>query len=119
MRSNNVSVINLLTKKIMNIQVGNFPYAIAVDNIDERLFVTNQRSNTVSVINLSEMKTVKTINVGEYPEGIDLHPNNIHLYVANWFDNIISIIDIPTLKVISEIEVGEGCRAYGKFISHQ
>ncbi|MAZ78865.1 MAG: hypothetical protein CMF47_02895 [Legionellales bacterium] len=43
----------------------------------------------------------------------------MHLYVANWFDNIISIIDIPTLKVISEIEVGEGCRAYGKFISHQ
>ena len=112
-----MSVIELDTKKITNIRVGSFPYAIEIDNTANRLFVTNQRSNSVSVINLIEMQNVKTINVGEYPEGIDLHPNNIHLYVANWFDNIVSVIDISNLEVITEIQVGEGCRAYGEFIS--
>ena len=90
---------------------------VEIDNTTNRLFVTNQRSNSVSVIDLIEMQNVKTINVGEYPEGIDLHPNNNHLYVANWFDNIVSVIDISNLEVITEIQVGEGCRAYGEFIS--
>ena len=55
-RSNNVSVIELDTKKITNIRVGSFPYAIEIDNTANRLFVTNQRSNSVSVINLIEMQ---------------------------------------------------------------
>ena len=116
-RSNNVSVINLDTKNIKNIQVGSYPYAIEVDNKYNRIFVTNQRSGTVSVIDLIKMKNIDTISVGEYPEGIDLHPNKINLYVANWFDNAVSVIDIRSMKVIAEIAVGEGCRAYGEFIS--
>jgi 40-residue YVTN family beta-propeller repeat len=40
-RSNNVSVINLDTKNIKNIQVGIYPYSIEEDNKYIRIFLSN------------------------------------------------------------------------------
>jgi len=99
------------------VKVGDFPYAIEVDKKNNRIFVTNQRSNTVSVIDRNILKTVSHIEVGEYPEGISLHPDKNRLYVANWFDNMISVIDVNSLEVVDEIGTEDGCRAYGQFIS--
>ena len=47
-----------------------------------RVFVSNERSNTVSVIDGSTGAVVKTFPVGKRPRGIHLSPDNQTLFVA-------------------------------------
>ena len=50
----------------------------------ERVFVTNERANTVSVISGSTLKVEATIAVGKQPRGIGLAPDGSALYVVLW-----------------------------------
>ena len=100
-----------------NIKVGGFPYAVAHDEIQNRIFVTNQHDGTVSVISLADNKVIKTITVGDYPEGIALHPSGGSVYVTNWFDGTVNIIDTDTLEITGEIKTQDGSRAFGNFFS--
>jgi YVTN family beta-propeller protein len=83
----------------------------------DRLFVTNQYENTVSVIDAGQLNVIGSIEVGEYPEGISVHPDGIHVYVANWFSNDVSVVDARTLKLEKTIQTGNGSRAFGEFIA--
>lgn len=66
----------------------------------QRVFVTNEKSNDVSVINARTNKVEATIPVGKRPRGIGLSPNGRKLYVAVSDENAIAVIDPKTLKVI-------------------
>ena len=98
------------------INVGLFPYAISYLKQSNRVLVTNQWDNTVSVIDLEDYAVSKTIEVGEYPEGIDAHPCENYVYVANYFDNTISVIDIKRREVSETIKTGDDTRALGRFV---
>ena len=45
-------------------------------------YVTNERDNTVSVVDLDKMETVKTIPVGQRPRGIVISPDGKFLYIC-------------------------------------
>ena len=47
-----------------------------------RAFVTNEKDNTVSVIDTKTNEVINTINIGERPRGIGLSPDQKQLYVA-------------------------------------
>ncbi len=68
-------------------------------------FVTNQDSDTVSVIDLATNTLYTNISVGEEPFSLALYTTaagvDQYLYVGNVEDNTISIIDIPTLSVVA------------------
>jgi len=69
-------------------------------------YVTNEKDDTLSVIDLKEMKVVKTINVGQRPRGVYLSPNNKNLYLCASDDDTIQEIDVETLKVVHELPSG-------------
>ena len=59
-------------------------------------YVTNERDNTVSVVDLDKMETVKTIPVGQRPRGIVISPDGKFLYICAGDDDIVQIIDTKT-----------------------
>ena len=71
----------------------------------KNLFVTNQRDNSISIIDISKLKLVKTLKeVCEYPEGIDISYNENLIVVACWFEDII-LLDLDNYKLIEKINV--------------
>ncbi|MDB5399184.1 MAG: rane protein, partial [Rhodopila sp.] len=45
-------------------------------------YVSNERDNTISVVDLDAMTTVKTIDVGQRPRGITLTKDNKYILVC-------------------------------------
>ena len=82
------------------------PYDIAINPTKNMLYITNLRSDTVSVMDGDTDKFLADIKVGSNPEGIDIRSDKNMVYVANSGSNIVSIIDGATNRVLSNITVG-------------
>ena len=61
-------------------------------NAKDRVFVTNERSNNISVINAETLIVEDIIDVGDRPRGIGLSPDSSQLYVAVSEENKIVVI---------------------------
>ncbi|MBI4843218.1 MAG: hypothetical protein HY809_02695 [Nitrospirae bacterium] len=82
----------------------------APDLIGQLLYVTNEDSNNVSVINRYYGKVVGTVLVGKRPRGIaaGLKEDRLRVYVANSGSNSVSVIDPNTNTVEHEIPLRFG-----------
>jgi YVTN family beta-propeller protein len=60
-------------------------------------------TGTVSVVDLSAGKEVKTVNVGLHPAGMTISGSN--LYVANAYSDSLSVIDLNTDEVVRTIDL--------------
>jgi len=69
-------------------------------------YVTNERDNTVSVIDLDQMKTVNTIPVGQRPRGITMTKDGKSVLVCASDDDTIQVIDVATQKVMGDLPSG-------------
>ncbi len=78
----------------------------------KRIFVTNEKGNTLSVINGDSLKVEKTIHVGKRPRGIGLSPDGTELYVAVSEENRIKVIDPVSLDIVREFEAGSDPEAF-------
>src|SRR5260370_2844623 len=72
----------------------------------QNAYITNQRSNTVTVIDTAANTISATIPVGVTPFGVAVSPNGSKVYVTNAFSNTVSVIDTATNTVIATIPVG-------------
>jgi YVTN family beta-propeller protein len=74
------------------------------------IYVTNEDSNNVSVINRQTDEVVSTVMVGKRPRGIatGLRRQHVRIYVANSRSNSISVIDPTTNKTETEIPIRFG-----------
>jgi YVTN family beta-propeller protein len=97
------SFIQLTNKTVI---VGESPTGIAINAITNRIYVSNEHSNTISVIDGKTNNVVKTILVGTGPFHLVVNPNTNMIYVANSDDNTISVIDGKTNNVVKTIIVG-------------
>jgi YVTN family beta-propeller protein len=71
----------------------------------EYAYVTNGRSNTVSVIDLRTFEPAKTIPVGMEPTGIAANGKKNEIYVVNSGSNNVSVIDAEKNAVVATIGV--------------
>ena len=115
-----VSVINSNSGAVKNIRVGNssqymlegrsgsVPLPIAVDSFNNKIYVANPDSNTVSVIGGSDDTQITQIKVGTKPIFILLSYffNKLNIYVANTNNNTVSVIDGNNYHHIIQITVG-------------
>ncbi|MBC8269191.1 MAG: YVTN family beta-propeller repeat protein [Rhodospirillaceae bacterium] len=69
-------------------------------------YVTNEKDDTLSVIDLTKMEVITTIEVGQRPRGVYLSPDNKTLYLCASDDDTIQEIDVETLKVRHELPSG-------------
>ncbi|HUP96734.1 MAG TPA: YncE family protein [Usitatibacter sp.] len=80
------------------IAVGSEPRAIAVDSTRNKIYVANEGSNSVTVIDGSN-NTTRTVPVGPRPQHIVVNTKTNRIYANNGGDSSVSMIDGATLAV--------------------
>ncbi|MGH9986317.1 MAG: hypothetical protein ACRD8W_20435 [Nitrososphaeraceae archaeon] len=76
-----------------------------IDNNNDKIFVSNYDSNTVSVINGSTFKIISSIIVDKGPAALELDSARNLLFVANFNGKSISVINSTTNKLINSVDV--------------
>src|SRR5919197_2055336 len=73
---------------------------------ETRVFVTNEKSNNVTVIQPETQKVLATIPVGKRPRGVMVSRDGRRVFVANSNSNNVSVIDAQSLQVIDTFSAG-------------
>src|SRR5207249_3404550 len=71
----------------------------------EYAYITNGKSNTVSVIDLRTFAPIRTLKVGMEPTGIAANSKKNEIYVVNTGSNNVSVIDAERNQVVATIGV--------------
>ena len=66
-------------------------------------YTSNERDNTISVIDLDKGKTIRTVPTGQRPRGILVTPDGKYLLVCDGDDDEIQIFDTTTFKEVRTI----------------
>ena len=113
--NDSVSVFNVASEpvqKIAEIAVGKEPWCVAIADDQQKAYVTNMVTGTVSVISTTAKKVIKTIAVGIEPFGCALAPDGKKLFVANQSSGTVSVIDTNKDRRIDTI-TGVGQKPHG------
>lgn len=102
--NNNLGNININS----GIRVDSYPVGVAVNPSTNKIYVANELSNTVSIIDGSTDKVdATTIKVGKSPYGIGVNPLNNRIYVSNRDSGTVSVIDGSTNILITNASAGK------------
>ena len=71
-----------------------------------RIFITNEKGNSISVINGETLEVESEIAIGERPRGIGISPDGTEVYVAVSEENLIAVFDPKTLEVLRKFKSG-------------
>jgi YVTN family beta-propeller protein len=85
------------------IVVNTFPVGISLNPVTNRIYVTNEFSNTLSVINGNTDRVEHTTSLGSNPYDVDIDPYSNKIYVANLGSHSVSIIDGSTNTVVGNV----------------
>ena len=86
--------------------VGSYPVGIDINPLTGMIYVANQFSNTISVIDSKTDNIENTILVDNFPYDLDTNPFNNRVYVTNRGSGTVSVIDGSTNQKLSDVEVG-------------
>jgi len=120
-----VSVLDAATGRVLRTTTaGVFAMAVAVDELTNRVFVTNLDSNSVSVLDARTGTTLRTVAIGKGPSGIAVAESSGHAFVVNE-GGTISMLDARTGAVVRTVTTdqqaaGFAVAAAGRvFVFHQ
>src|SRR5215831_2094866 len=65
-----------------------------------RAYVTNEKSDELSVIDTATDKVIATVKVGQRPRGVTVSPDGKRVYTANGNSNDLSVVDTATNAVV-------------------
>lgn len=108
--SENISVIDPSTNKVVaTINVKGKPET-AVSNGKGKIFINNEDKSEIEVVDINTMKLVKSWSIvpGEAPSGLSIDRNN-ELLFAGCENKLLMVIDAINGKVISKLPIGDGC----------
>src|SRR4051812_43402613 len=92
---------------VATVAAGTEPRAVAVNPATGRVYVANEFSNDVTVIDASTRATTR-VAVGNRPQYIAVNSRTNRIYVANAQDASLSVIDGATLAVATYTVNGSG-----------
>ncbi|WP_167467837.1 beta-propeller fold lactonase family protein [Arthrobacter oryzae] len=92
---------------------GQHPAGVAISPDGAAAYVTNEGSNSISVLDPRAETVRSTIAVGPGPRGVAVRPDGAQAYVTNSGDNTVSVIDTATGTLSATIPVGSGWGASG------
>src|SRR5262249_46407204 len=84
-----------------------FPAGIAVAPDGKRLYVAENLTNKVAVVDLANNQVIVKIEVGEYPYDCLVSNDGKRLYVSNWGSRSIAVIDPANNSIVGNIQVGD------------
>ena len=69
-------------------------------------YVSNEKGNSISVIDTDKMEATATIKTGQRPRGIEVSRDGKLVYVAVGDDDLIQVFDAKSLKSAGELPSG-------------
>src|SRR5579883_701726 len=113
-RDDEVLAVDIVTKAVTRIPVGDQPNKILLSPNQNLLYVANGNSDTVSVIDTNSDKVIKTISLsrpgdkykGANPNSLALSPNEDKLYVTLGVENAVAVVNLDTERVAGRIPTG-------------
>ena len=95
-----VQVVNLLTntKLVGDIAVGTAPTRMTPTRDGSLLYVTNEYSNTISVIDTTTNAVVSTINTNAGPTAVGFTPDGSKGYLLNYSANTVQVLENNVLN---------------------
>jgi len=102
--SQKLLIINLQKENIIHAidTQAQISHMVALTPNENRAFVANIGSGSVSVIDLTKHQFITEIITGDGTEGLDISPDGKQLWVANRGGDSIRIIDTESLNLIAE-----------------
>jgi PQQ-dependent catabolism-associated beta-propeller protein len=73
----------------------------------EEIWVTNEKDDTISVIDVATLEVIRTIPTGERPRGITFSHDFSRVYVCASDSDTVQVIDPETGKVLHNLPSGE------------
>ena len=119
--NNSVSLFNVLNdanQKLAEVPVGENPWCVAITPDNAKVYVTNQGSGTISVIDAASRTVVRTIELsgrasdfgptfdGGEPFGCALKPDGTRLFVALFSAESVFVINTANDRVFARITRG-------------
>ena len=80
--------------------------ALTTSVLAEQIYVTNEKDDTISIIDVKSLEVVKTINVGERPRGITISKDKKHIFICASDSDTVQVMDIATGKILHELPSG-------------
>jgi PQQ-dependent catabolism-associated beta-propeller protein len=103
-----IAVIDTASLKLTRVlKAGSDPEQFDVSRDGRRLFISNEDTATLSVLNVSTGAIEAAIAVGREPEGVRVAPDGHWVIVTSETGNSVSVIDSSTLKVVTAVAVGK------------
>jgi YVTN family beta-propeller protein len=106
-----LNVIDTSTPKVLksvDLPAGSRPMKVKVSVDGTKVYISDGRAGTVSVMDTQTYAVLNTIKVGARPWGLALSPDGKYLFSANGPSNDVSVVDLATNKEVSRIKAGEG-----------
>jgi YVTN family beta-propeller protein len=103
---NVIDTVNFKVLKVITLPPGSRPMSVKVAADGRKVYVSNGRAGTVSVLDSRTYELLNTIKVGVRPWGIALSPDGKFLYTANGPSNDVSVVDLEANKEIARIKAG-------------
>jgi YVTN family beta-propeller protein len=75
------------------------------DGYREYAYVSNGAANTVSVLDLVNLRQDRTLRVGDNPTGMAVNPRRNEVYVVNTKSGSVSVLDAEGIRVAATIAV--------------
>lgn len=104
------SLINLETGAVvMEVPVGQKPFALALTPDNKRVVVSNSWGNSVSLLDVgaSTLTPVHTFSVGEEPRGVAVTRDGTRAFVALAGEGAVAVVDVAAGKVVAKWSVGQ------------
>ena len=103
---NVIDTQKLEVQKVITLPPGSRPMSVKVSPDGQKVYVSNGRAGTVSVLDSRTYAPLSTVKVGVRPWGIALSPDGKFLYTANGPSNDVSVIDLDAGREIARIKAG-------------
>jgi len=104
---NVIDTVNLKVLKVVTLPPGSRPMRVKVATNGQKVYVSNGRAGTVSVLDSRTYELLSTIKVGVRPWGMAISPDGKFLYTANGPSNDVSVVDLEANKEVARVKAGE------------
>jgi len=69
-------------------------------------YVSNEKGNSITIIDTDKLEAVKTIKVGRRPRGVELTKDGSELFICAGDDDSIQVLNTKTLQITGKLPSG-------------
>src|SRR5262249_55513773 len=91
---------------VPTIQVGGFPYVLAVNPATNKVYVGDLIAHVVTAIDVGNGNALSTVAIADRPQGVAANPATNLVYVTGFGTNTVTVIDAGNGNATSVLAVG-------------